>query len=172
MKWKAESYRSIRSVDLFSDSVIEKLESLHIETIEDLVALTQIESGPELLSAGLGYEPESFGSLMGLARGMCDTSQGGLLGSLGKEHLDEMPFACLQPTQAMMQDLKQRYGGIDFLINNAAILRDRTVAKMSLDEWKSALDVNLSGVFHCCKFGLEVMRDGGAIVSMGSIAAL
>jgi 3-oxoacyl-[acyl-carrier protein] reductase len=32
--------------------------------------------------------------------------------------------------------------------------------------------VNLSGVFHCCKFGLEVMRDGGAIVSMGSIAAI
>jgi 3-oxoacyl-[acyl-carrier protein] reductase len=72
----------------------------------------------------------------------------------------------------MMQDLKQRCDGIDFLINNAAILRDRTVAKMSLDEWKAVLDVNLSGVFHCCKFGLEVMRDGGAIVSMGSIAAI
>ena len=43
---------------------------------------------------------------------------------------------------------------------------------MSLDEWKAVLDVNLSGVFHCCKFGLEVMRDGGAIVSMGSIAAI
>jgi 3-oxoacyl-[acyl-carrier protein] reductase len=68
--------------------------------------------------------------------------------------------------------LKQRCDGIDFLINNAAILRDRTVAKMSLDEWKAVLDVNLSGVFHCCKFGLEVMRDGGAIVSMGSIAAI
>ena len=77
-----------------------------------------------------------------------------------------------ESVQAMMQELKQRSGGIDFLINNAAILRDRTVAKMSLDEWKSVLDVNLSGVFHCCKFGLEVMRDGGAIVSMGSIAAI
>ena len=43
---------------------------------------------------------------------------------------------------------------------------------MSLDEWKSVLDVNLSGVFYCCKFGLEIMRDGGAIVSMGSIAAI
>ena len=43
---------------------------------------------------------------------------------------------------------------------------------MSLDEWKAVIDVNLSGVFHCCKFGLEVMRDGGAIVSMGSIAAI
>ena len=74
--------------------------------------------------------------------------------------------------QAMMQELKQRTGGLDFLINNAAILRDRTVAKMSLDEWNAVLDVNLSGVFHCCKFGLEVMRDGGAIVSLASIAAI
>ncbi|MBI5394173.1 MAG: SDR family oxidoreductase [Verrucomicrobia bacterium] len=74
--------------------------------------------------------------------------------------------------QRMMQGVRQRLGGIDFLINNAAILRDRTVAKMSLDEWRSVLDVNLSGVFHCCKFGLEIMRDGGAIVSLGSIAAI
>jgi 3-oxoacyl-[acyl-carrier protein] reductase len=34
------------------------------------------------------------------------------------------------------------------------------------------MDVNLNGVFYCCKYGLEVMRDGGAIVSMGSIAAI
>jgi 3-oxoacyl-[acyl-carrier protein] reductase len=33
------------------------------------------------------------------------------------------------------------------------------------------LDVNLSGVFHCCKFGLEILRDGGSIVCVGSLAA-
>jgi 3-oxoacyl-[acyl-carrier protein] reductase len=77
-----------------------------------------------------------------------------------------------ESVQAMMQELKERCDGIDFLVNNAAILRDRTVAKMSLEEWNAVLEVNLSGVFHCCKFGLEVMRDGGAIVSMGSIAAI
>lgn len=77
-----------------------------------------------------------------------------------------------QAVQAMMESVKQAHGGLDFLINNAAILRDRTIAKMSLDEWDSVLDVNLSGVFHCCKFALEIMRDHGAIVSMGSIAAI
>lgn len=77
-----------------------------------------------------------------------------------------------ESVRAMMPDLKLRCGGIDFLINNAAILRDRSIAKMSLDEWNTVIGVNLSGVFHCCKFGLEVMRDGGAIVSMGSIAAM
>jgi 3-oxoacyl-[acyl-carrier protein] reductase len=43
---------------------------------------------------------------------------------------------------------------------------------MSLEQWQAVIDVNLSGVFHCCKFGLEIMRDGGAIVSLGSIAAI
>jgi 3-oxoacyl-[acyl-carrier protein] reductase len=74
--------------------------------------------------------------------------------------------------QAMMQRARELAGGIDFLINNAAILRDRTTARMSLEDWDSVLDVNLSGVFYCCKFGLEAMRDGGAIVSFGSIAAI
>lgn len=74
--------------------------------------------------------------------------------------------------QSMMLNVQQQCGGIDFLINNAAIIRDRTIAKMSMDEWQSVIDVNLTGVFHCCKFGLEIMRNGGAIVSMGSIAAI
>ncbi len=77
-----------------------------------------------------------------------------------------------EAVRAMMQAVKERHGGLDFLINNAAILRDRTIAKMTPDEWEAVLDVNLTGVFHCCKFGLEVMRDHGAIVSMGSIAAI
>ena len=74
--------------------------------------------------------------------------------------------------QAMMATLQQRLGGIDFLINNAAIIRDRTLAKMDLAEWNDVIGVNLSGVFHCCKYGLPILRDGGAIVSLGSIAAI
>ena len=77
-----------------------------------------------------------------------------------------------ESVRAMMQAVRQQFGGLDFLINNAAIIRDRTLAKMSLEEWNAVLDVNLSGVFHCCKFGLEILRDGGAIVSLGSIAAI
>ena len=74
--------------------------------------------------------------------------------------------------QEMMRLIQTESGGLDFLINNAGILRDRTIAKMSLDEWQQVLDVNLSGVFHCCKFGLEIMREGGSIVNMSSIAAI
>ncbi|MDB6140519.1 MAG: Dehydrogenase [Verrucomicrobiaceae bacterium] len=87
-------------------------------------------------------------------------------------HVLAADVADVDAVQGMMLKLKQRLGGIDFLINNAAIIRDRTIAKMSIDEWQAVINVNLSGVFHCCKFGLEIMRDGGAIVSMGSIAAI
>lgn len=74
--------------------------------------------------------------------------------------------------QAMMQRAQSECGGLDFLINNAAILRDRSVSKMSLDEWHAAIGVNLNGVFYCCKFGLEIMREGGTIVNLSSISAI
>jgi 3-oxoacyl-[acyl-carrier protein] reductase len=77
-----------------------------------------------------------------------------------------------EQVQAMMGEIQARHGGLDFLINNAAIIKDRTLAKMSLDEWDAVIGVNLSGVFHCCKYAMEIMRDHGAVVSFGSIAAI
>ncbi len=73
--------------------------------------------------------------------------------------------------QAMMNNAKDRFGAIDILVNNAGILRDKSVAKMSIEDWRAVIDVNLTGVFHGCKYGLEAMRDGGAIVNVGSLAA-
>jgi 3-oxoacyl-[acyl-carrier protein] reductase len=77
-----------------------------------------------------------------------------------------------EQVKAMMEVISQQLGGLDFLINNAAIIRDRTAAKMSVDEWQSVIDVNLSGVFYTSQAALGIMRDGGAIVSFGSIAAI
>jgi 3-oxoacyl-[acyl-carrier protein] reductase len=76
-----------------------------------------------------------------------------------------------EAVREMMSAVKEQLGGLDILINNAGILRDRSIAKMSLDEWNAVLDTNLSGVFHTCKYGLEILRDGGCIVNMGSLAA-
>jgi 3-oxoacyl-[acyl-carrier protein] reductase len=73
--------------------------------------------------------------------------------------------------EAMMDRIRREWGGLEILVNNAGILRDRSIGKMTLDEWRSVLDVDLSGVFYCCKFGLSIMRDGGSIVSLGSLAA-
>ncbi|MBX6314736.1 MAG: SDR family oxidoreductase, partial [Isosphaeraceae bacterium] len=73
--------------------------------------------------------------------------------------------------EAMMAEVQARWGGLDLLVNNAGILRDRSIAKMTLEEWRAVIDTNLSGVFFGCKFGLPLLRDGGAIVNLGSLAA-
>ncbi len=77
-----------------------------------------------------------------------------------------------EQTQEMMAQIVKVSGGLDFLINNAAILKDRTVSKMTPEAFQQVIDVNLTGVFFCCKYGLEIMRNDGAIVSMGSIAGI
>ena len=74
--------------------------------------------------------------------------------------------------QALMKQVHDKCGGLDILVNNAGIIRDRTLKKMTLDEWHAVIQTNLDGVFHCCKYGTEIMRDGGRIVSISSVAAL
>jgi len=96
------------------------------------------------------------------------------LNAIRPESAHVIPADVADPLQvgSMMGAIAARIGGLDFLVNNAAIIRDRTVSKMSLEEWDAVMDVNLSGVFYCCKYALEIMREGGAIVSFGSIAAI
>ena len=77
-----------------------------------------------------------------------------------------------EQVRTMIAEVQARHGGLDYLVNNAAIIKDRTISKMSYEEWDAVIDVNLSGVFYCCKHALEIMREGGAIVSFGSIAAI
>lgn len=54
-----------------------------------------------------------------------------------------------------------RFGKIDILINNAGITRDRTLLKMSEEEWQAVIDVNLKGVFNCTKAVVPHMKENG-----------
>jgi 3-oxoacyl-[acyl-carrier protein] reductase len=74
--------------------------------------------------------------------------------------------------EALMKRVKETCGGLDILVNNAGIIRDRTIKKMTLDEWHAVIQTNLDGVFHCCKYGTEVMRDSGRVVNVSSVSGL
>ena len=74
---------------------------------------------------------------------------------------------------ANLIDATQRsFGSLDILVNNAAILRDKTMKKMLTDDWQDVIDTNLTGVFRMCKSSQKSMNDGGRIVNMASISAL
>ena len=73
--------------------------------------------------------------------------------------------------ESMFQQTIARFGAVDIVVNNAGILRDRTVKKMSLEEWKMVIDTNLTGVFNVCKLAAEKLSEGGRIVNFSSISA-
>ena len=65
-----------------------------------------------------------------------------------------------------------KFGRLDYLINNAGILRDRTVKNLTDDEWDSVIDTNLSSVFRVCQASLPYLQDGGRIINMASISGV
>jgi len=72
---------------------------------------------------------------------------------------------------AMFSAAVEQFGGVDIAINNAGIVRDRTIRKMSSDEWQSVIDTNLTGAYHVSRVAAERLSDGGRIVSLSSLSA-
>lgn len=74
--------------------------------------------------------------------------------------------------QQMFETIKARWGQVDILVNNAAILRDKTVKKMEDREWEDVIETNLSAVFRVIQTSLPFLNDGGRIVSLASISGI
>ena len=76
--------------------------------------------------------------------------------------------------EKLFKHINDTYGKIDILINNAGITRDRTLEKMSEQEWDAVVEVNLKGVFLCTQAVVPYMKEKkyGRIVSAASNVGL
>ena len=76
------------------------------------------------------------------------------------------------PAQAeeMMKQIQERHGGLDILVNNSGIIRDRTIKKLSMDEFEGVVRVNLVGTFNITQKAAAVLRSGGRIVNLSSVS--
>lgn len=76
--------------------------------------------------------------------------------------------------EAAIASVTGELGPPSILVNNAGILRDRTLLRMDLADWNQVLAVNLTGAFLMCRAVVPAMREtgGGRIVNLSSTAAL
>jgi len=73
--------------------------------------------------------------------------------------------------ERVVGEVLKDFGRIDYLVNNAGITLDKTVRKMTADDWHNVINVNLSGAFNMCKAVLEHMigRGSGRIINISSV---
>jgi len=77
-----------------------------------------------------------------------------------------------QPDQVegMIKQIQERHGGLDILVNNSGIIADRTIKKMSTDQFENVIRVNLIGTFTVTQKASAILRQGGRIVNLSSVS--
>ncbi len=68
----------------------------------------------------------------------------------------------------MFNLVKEKYGSIDYLVNNAGTFIDNFIKDFNIDDFKKVLDINLMGKVMCTKYAYPIMNNGGAIVNISS----
>ena len=74
----------------------------------------------------------------------------------------------------MLDEVTDRLGPVDVLVNNAGVCYHRPAAEVPNDEWLDTFDVNVHGLWYCAQaVGRQMIeRGGGSIVNIGSISAM
>ena len=75
----------------------------------------------------------------------------------------------------MVKQVKESFGRIDYLVNNAGITRDNLVLRMKEHDWDTVIDTNLKGAWNFARATLRVMlrqEEGGSILNISSISGL
>src|SRR6266516_625485 len=94
--------------------------------------------------------------------------------TVANELKDQLLIDCdvTQPAQveAMMKQIQDRHDGLDILINNSGIISDRTIKKMSVENFESVVRVNLTGTFTVTQKAAAILRTGARIINMSSVS--
>lgn len=92
----------------------------------------------------------------------------------GDAHFFPVDVRDTASVQRLAEWVRSRYGRLDILVNNAGIVKNAPTLETSDEDWLSVVDVNLNGVFRCCRELGRIMveANGGSIVNMASNSAI
>ena len=77
-----------------------------------------------------------------------------------------------QSCKKMADTIKEKFQKLDILVNNAGITKDRTLQKMTPEEWYPVINVNLNSLFNVTRNVMELIPDGGRIINISSVAGI
>jgi glucose 1-dehydrogenase len=81
-----------------------------------------------------------------------------------------------EQVEAVFRELLDRFGRLDILVANAGIQKDAAFADMTLDQWRTVLDINLTGQFLCAREAVRIFdrqgRDSGRSAAAGKIICM
>ena len=96
--------------------------------------------------------------------------------SLGvKAYADLCDVADTSAAADFVKRVKEEFGGIDFLVNNAGITRDNLILRMKEDDWDAVINTNLKGAWNFSKAAVRPMmrnENGGSILNISSISGV
>ena len=75
-----------------------------------------------------------------------------------------------QQVEAMIKRIQELRGGLDILVNNSGIINDRTIKKLTLDDFENVIRVNLVGTFVVTQRAAPILRSGGRVINMSSVS--
>lgn len=126
--------------------------------------------GAEMIRAFGDRAAQCVVNYVGDAQGQNKSDAQNVANNLREPLVVECDVTNAAEVESMMQQIQQRFGGLDVLVNNSGIIRDRTMKKMTLDEFESVVRVNLAGTFNVTKHAATVLRSGGRVINLSSVS--
>jgi 3-oxoacyl-[acyl-carrier protein] reductase len=97
-----------------------------------------------------------------------------IIGGGGKAIVVKADVANDTEVKSMVDQVVERWGTIDILVNNAALHRGGRIQKLTLEDWDLVINSVLGGTFHCCRHIVPMMveKNWGRIINLSSYVAL